>query len=453
MIEKMGIIYERYWPLLAVTITTIMCLLLSIAFLRSGGYIIFQHFYYIPIIIACFYYLRKGFLFSTALACLYFLLIIIFTRDQVILQQSVFQVAIFILIALVITTLTQMKREAEVAQRRSEERYHQLVDNAGEGVAVIQDDRFRFFNQRLCEITGYSEEDLRTMPVSTIIHPDDQEFKEIRLKAVMEERPVEQRYALRLKINDGTMRWMEVSDVMIEWDERPAVLNLITDITERKAAEGALQLTNKKLHLLSSITRHDIINQLTVLIGTLSIAEEFEEDPEQRALLKKVEQSARNVQRTIEFTRDYERLGIDTPTWHSISKLIEEIRYESPIPIHDDCRGVSVFADPMLKRLFYNLLDNTIRHGERATEVRISYRRDDDSNTIIWEDNGAGIPDGMKELIFNRAFGRNTGFGLFLCREILMITGMTIRETGKYGNGARFEITIPSGNFAIEERD
>ncbi|MDO8841115.1 PAS domain S-box protein [Methanocalculus sp.] len=453
MTLKTQIAFERYWPLFAVTITTIMCLALSIAFLTSEGYIIFQHFYYIPIIIACFYYVRQGFLFSTALACSYFLLVITFTRDQLVIQQSLFQVIIFILVALVITTLSQMKREAEMAHRRSEERYHQLVDNAGEGVVVIQDDRFRFVNRRFSEITGYSEEELSKSPVSEIIHPDDQKLIENRLKARQEGIRIEPRYALRLRVKDNSMRWMEVNDVIIEWDDKTALLNLITDITERKAAEEALQLTNKKLHLLSSITRHDIINQLTVLIGNLSIAEEVEEEPEQRILLRKIDQSARTIQRIIEFTRDYERLGIDTPTWHSISGLLEKVNSESTIPVFNNCRGLFVFADPMLERLFHNLLDNTIRHGERATEVQVSWKRDGDTITIIWEDNGAGIPNGMKELIFNRAFGRNTGFGLFLCREILMITGMTIREMGKYGLGARFEITIPSGNFRIEERD
>jgi signal transduction histidine kinase len=63
---------------------------------------------------------------------------------------------------------------------------------------------------------------------------------------------------------------------------------------------------------------------------------------------------------------------------------------------------------------------------------------------IVWEDNGTGVPDGEKEHIFERGFGNNTGLGLFLCREILAITGIGIHETGVSGNGARFEITIPA---------
>ncbi|MEI6842441.1 MAG: ATP-binding protein, partial [Methanomicrobiales archaeon] len=67
--------------------------------------------------------------------------------------------------------------------------------------------------------------------------------------------------------------------------------------------------------------------------------------------------------------------------------------------------------------------------------------------TITWEDDGTGVSAGEKEKIFERGFGKNTGFGLFLVREILDITSITIRETGEPGQGARFEITVPDGKY------
>jgi signal transduction histidine kinase len=68
---------------------------------------------------------------------------------------------------------------------------------------------------------------------------------------------------------------------------------------------------------------------------------------------------------------------------------------------------------------------------------------------IVLEDNGVGIPPGEKERIFGRGTGRNTGYGLFISREILSITGLTIRETGTFGAGARFEIRVPEGAFRL----
>jgi signal transduction histidine kinase len=66
---------------------------------------------------------------------------------------------------------------------------------------------------------------------------------------------------------------------------------------------------------------------------------------------------------------------------------------------------------------------------------------------VRWEDDGVGVPDAEKKRIFERGFGKNTGLGLFLAREILDLTGISIRETGTFGSGARFEMIVPFGSF------
>ena len=115
------------------------------------------------------------------------------------------------------------------------------------------------------------------------------------------------------------------------------------------------------------------------------------------------------------------------------------------IQITDETGTIQIFADPLFEKVMYNLTDNTIRHGETATESHVSVITEKDDIRIIWEDNGVGVPVEEKEMIFQRGFGKNTGLGLFLIREILAITGMTIQETGEPGKGARFEITVPNG--------
>jgi signal transduction histidine kinase len=99
--------------------------------------------------------------------------------------------------------------------------------------------------------------------------------------------------------------------------------------------------------------------------------------------------------------------------------------------------------------VFYNLMENTLRHGEHATEIRIYYHDEENGLVVVYEDNGKGIMDFEKALIFKRGYGKNTGFGLFLIHEILSITGMTIIESGIWGEGARFEITVPKGNYRL----
>ena len=117
------------------------------------------------------------------------------------------------------------------------------------------------------------------------------------------------------------------------------------------------------------------------------------------------------------------------------------------IQITDETGTLQIFADPLFEKVMYNLTDNTIRHGETATVIHVYVVTEQDNIRIIWKDNGVGVPSREKEMIFQRGYGKNTGFGLFLIREIFAITGMTIQETGEPGKGARFEINVPNGKW------
>ena len=98
----------------------------------------------------------------------------------------------------------------------------------------------------------------------------------------------------------------------------------------------------------------------------------------------------------------------------------------------------------MLKKVFSNFLDNSLRHGERVTEIRVLSAGED--LIVVWEDNGVGIAAEEKERIFEWGFGKSTGLGMFLIREILSLTSITIKETGQPGKGVQFEITVPEGH-------
>ena len=119
------------------------------------------------------------------------------------------------------------------------------------------------------------------------------------------------------------------------------------------------------------------------------------------------------------------------------------------VTLQSDVGGVEVYGDPILERIFFNLLDNTLRHGRHATTIRVYARECPDGLDIFWEDDGIGIPVQEKEKIFQRGYGKNTGLGLFLAREILSITGIAISETGEPGRGARFEMKVPHGEYRI----
>ena len=225
------------------------------------------------------------------------------------------------------------------------------------------------------------------------------------------------------------------------------------DITVRKQMRDALQKANRQLNILLSITRHDIRNQLMALKTYLALSEDSLDDPGQLAdFFKKEQHIVENIERQITFTKDYEDLGANPPVWQNAGESIKvAVKELDPAGVELNVGvppNLEIFADPLLKKVFFNLAENALRHGgETMTRITFSSRETDTGLLIICEDDGAEIPADEKELIFNRGYGKNTGYGLFLIREILSITTITIKETGEPGKGARFEIAVPKGAY------
>jgi PAS domain S-box-containing protein len=227
----------------------------------------------------------------------------------------------------------------------------------------------------------------------------------------------------------------------------------IRDISARKRVEQALMKTNEKLNLLSSITRHDIRNRITVLFGILPLVKRMSSSPDMSEMLEMLEKAAYAIRDQIEFTRDYQDMGVHAPEWRDAGELLDRVSHQgllSGVRLENELHGLLLYADPLLERVFYNLVDNAIRHGGDLHLITASYEPDTGGILIVFADDGGGIPADLKETIFERGYGKNTGLGLFLVREILSITGISIQEKGTPGSGARFEILIPGGCFRIE---
>jgi signal transduction histidine kinase len=225
---------------------------------------------------------------------------------------------------------------------------------------------------------------------------------------------------------------------------------LSNDIAERKKVEAALATANQKLNLLSQITRHDISNRVFALLVDIDLAKEYAEDVRLKDALEKLELTSMSIQDQITFTKDYQEIGAQVPSWHAIAPMIRQAAEQLDLldVIVDVIIGdTEIFADSMIKKVFYNLIDNALRHGDHVTNIVFSTLETADGLVIICEDDGVGIPPQDKPKIFAKGFGRDSGLGLFLIREILSITKITIQETGDYGKGARFEMLIPKGDY------
>ncbi len=231
-------------------------------------------------------------------------------------------------------------------------------------------------------------------------------------------------------------------------------METLEDITLRKLAEEALRQSNRNLKLLSSITRHDINNQLGILQGYSGIVEETQLDPSQREYFKKITAAADRISAMIRFTKEYEEIGVHAPAWQDCHALIDNAAKQATlgdVTVKNDIpAGAEVFSDPLTGKVFYNLIDNALRYGGKIKSITFSVEENQQDHILICEDDGDGIPAEEAEKIFERGFGKNTGMGLFLSREILSITNISIRETGEPGKGARFEMTVTEDKWRMD---
>ena len=230
---------------------------------------------------------------------------------------------------------------------------------------------------------------------------------------------------------------------------------VIFDI-RRTRVEVMTQLANRKLNQLNSIIRHDIFNTLTGLSGYVEMAQETDNPADAKMMLETVRSLTDKIEQQIAFTRDYQDLGLNMPGWHTVqetvTKAVSQLDLSSVI-VDLDFAGLEMYADPLLDRVFFHLFENSIEHGQGVTRIHGYFRHSGIGVIIVIEDNGAGIPTADKEAIFIRKSFRDTGLGLFLVREILALTGITISETGTPGKGARFEIRVPNRMARVTSRE
>ncbi|PWR71241.1 sensor histidine kinase [Methanospirillum lacunae] len=225
---------------------------------------------------------------------------------------------------------------------------------------------------------------------------------------------------------------------------------------ELEKTQEAFQTANKKLNILSSITRHDILNQLTALLGYQEIAREMCSNPDLLEILKKEENAAQAIRKQIEFTKNYQDIGVRAPIWHNLKEKFETLKnsYDNDsVTLHSRLSNHDIFADPLFPLICQNLLDNSIRHGEHVKNITFSSEERNNELIFVYEDDGIGISDDMKTMIFKKGYGKNTGMGLFLSQEILAITGLVMKETGESGKGVRFVIHIPEGSYRLSREN
>ncbi len=339
------------------------------------------------------------------------------------------------------------QKEAECALRESEERYRAII-------AAIPDILFTLDENGVYLTCHVNDPALLYVPLEYLIGKSLHEV----LPAPIADRGLA---AIQTTLRTGQMQFFEYSldmqdkicwfEVRIIRSAPQEVLAIVRDITDQRYDKEALRQSNLKLRLLTSLTRHDIYNQISTMDMFFDLASRSDDPGKIHEYVENARSACGQIERIISFTREYESFGVYSSGWQALYPVVESAYQEAFPPyitFHNEIPGhLEIYTDPIIRKVFTTLFENSVRHGETVTDIHLLIEEQKGDLMIIYLDNGTGIQHSEKEMIFEHGFGKHTGIGLFLAREILSITGLSIHECGFYGRGVRFEILVPSGKW------
>ncbi len=354
-----------------------------------------------------------------------------------------------------VTNITEVK-QAEEALRESETKFRMYVENSPVAVFVADSEgKYQYVNEAASKLLGYSAKELLRMSIPEIIfkeeHPTLNNFATLQEtgKILVE---------VRLKKKDGQAVYVSLNAVKLP---NGKLIAFCENITERNEAEEALNRTmdelvrvNEKLNVVGSLTRHDVRNKLLAVTGNaFMLKKKHADQADVKDGLGKIEQACKEIGEIFDFAKMYEQLGVEELTYIDVEKTLNEalglFSGSLNVKVINDCRGLTLLADSFVRQLFFNLIDNSVKHGKKITTISVHYEKaDQDRLNLIYEDDGIGISVDNKPKLFKSGFstGGSSGYGLYLIRKMIEVYGWAIQENGEPAMGARFTITIPRTN-------
>ena len=361
----------------------------------------------------------------------------------------------------IVRNITELKR-TEQALALTEQKLRTIFDNVFDVITYVDTKgKILDINGRVETLLGYKHEEIIGKYFATLnLVSFTQLPKLIKLftKTVRNGEAVEI-VELELKHKDGRKVPVEVGTRFIKDNagKTIGIVNIFRDVTERKKSEVALKeskakvdAVNEKLRVIGSLTRHDVRNKLMVAQGNSYLLKKRLSG--QRDLVQfvdNIELAISQSDQIFEFNRLYEKIGEEelliVDVGNCFNQAIALMPKFDTITFTNQCQGLKILADKSLIQVFHTLIENSIRHGQKVTEIRLYFIEENSKVIVFYEDNGVGVSLENKSRIFKEGFstGKSTGLGLFLTKKILDVYGWKIQETGTPNKGACFVITIP----------
>lgn len=374
------------------------------------------------------------------------------------------------------------RRKAEDAIRRSEEQYRLVVENANEGIVIAQDGVFRLVNPKLAEIFGYSREELLSKSFDDFVHPEDRQMVDDRHRERMMGKAVPNMYPFRIIDREGRTKWLEINAVRITWEDRPATLNFLSDITgrilmeeDRKKMEAQL-FQSQKIEALGTFAggiAHDLNNILyPIIINIEMLLADTEEGSEIHETLRQILSAAFRqrdlVKQILAFSRRSEQKMSPVRVGPLLQETLFLLRSSLPSTIelrsHIDADPDTVMGDPtQIQQILLNLGKNAAESLEAQkgiVEVGLTRAclepaeplqslKPGDYLKITVRDNGRGIPPHILDRLFEPFFttkevGKGIGMGLPVAHGIAKKLGGAIAVESEPGKGSLFTVYLPA---------
>ena len=333
----------------------------------------------------------------------------------------------------------------------SEQKYREFADALPE-IAFEADEKGKliFFNKKSSEILGYTPEEIKGTEVFSYLAIEDQQRGKENYKLHLNgEKAVSNQYSLKKK--DGTTIPVVVFSERTKTPTGKLVVrSIMVNVSELEESREQLRTLNEKLKVVGNLTRHDAANKLMGMKGNLYLLKKkLGDNPDLLGYVEQIAAGVDSTQRIFELSQIYEQIGSETlsmvDVYESFQKALQLTANLAGISVSNQTMGLTVVADSLLTQLFYNFIDNTLKYGEKVSEIKLSTRETQDNVLLLYEDNGIGIIAENKSRIFDEGFttGKGSGYGLKLTKRMIEVYGWTIKEVGVPGEGASFELTIP----------
>ena len=448
--------------ILIIAAASVITLGINLFGMLEGFTVVLSHFLYFPVILAGYWYPRRGLLFAVVITALYGALVCLLVPPAPLFDfVTLSRMAILIIVGGVVSLLSRNLS-------RSEQQLQDIIEFLPDALfAIDREGTVIAWNRAVEEMTGKPKAEMLgrgNYAYSLAFYPDRRPMLAgLILKSessILEKYPSVRRESRRYVSESsiphfhgdrGAHLRFSATALLDARGNITGAIESVRDISDQVMMESALMNSGNQLNTLSGILRHDMSRILAVLYGKLRLGVMKFQDPGVITFISEIKESTNDLKHQIDISREFRDIGTTPPAWIPVQQAVAEAAGQldsGKVSVRAWTERLEVFSDPHLSTVFYHLLHNALKESTGVTNVIITYHIRTNGCAILVEDDGTGIADAVKPLLFLRredSFGR----GLFLSHEILSITGMTIRETGIYSKGARFEIFVPSEGYRV----